>query len=57
LGQADNDSGGPLLHDGAIVAVCSFGSPRQASGCYDYRLDTPSAQEFLNHWLANGPPQ
>jgi hypothetical protein len=46
-GQADFDSGSPLLHDGTITAVCSFGSPRQASGCYDYRLDTYSAQDFL----------
>lgn len=54
--QGDNDSGSPLLLDGTIVAVCSCGSPRQASGTYDYRLDTQSAQDFVNYWLDHGPP-
>ncbi|HJW76686.1 MAG TPA: hypothetical protein VJ787_13660 [Thermoleophilia bacterium] len=56
-GQADSDSGGPLLHDGSIVAVCSYSSHRQESPIYDYRLDTQSAQDFVNYWLANGPPK
>jgi hypothetical protein len=50
-GEADGDSGGPLLHDGVILTVCSLGSPRQESPSYDYRLDTQSAQDFLH---ANG---
>lgn len=56
-GEADGDSGGPLLHDGVILTVCSLSSPRQTSPAYDYRLDTYSAQKFLSdHGLVPVPP-
>lgn len=56
-GEADGDSGGPLLHDGVILTVCSLSSPRQDSPAYDYRLDTYSAQKFLSDYgLVPVPP-
>jgi hypothetical protein len=52
------DSGGPLFRDGAIVGVHSaVQSGRNASPGFDYRLDTASAQAFLNYWLGHGPPE
>lgn len=51
------DSGGPNFHNGKIAALTVWGeSMRAASPAYDYRLDTASAQGFVNYWLVNGPP-
>jgi len=52
------DSGGPLFRDGTIVGVHSaVQSARNASPGYCYRLDTASAQDFVNYWLGHGPPK
>lgn len=45
------DSGGAVLHGGAIAGLPALGSNRYASPVYVYRLDTASAQGFLNCWL------
>jgi len=52
------DSGGPLFRGDTIVGVHSaVSSGRNASPGYVYRLDTQSAQDFVNHWLGHGPPE
>jgi hypothetical protein len=57
FGESQNDSGGPLLRGDTIVAVTSTGAPGVGSGSYDYRLDTQTAQDFLNEYLDKGPPE
>jgi hypothetical protein len=52
------DSGGPLFRDDTIVGLHSaVQSGRNASPGFDYRLDTASAQDFINDWLVHGPPE
>jgi hypothetical protein len=52
------DSGGPDFDaNGIVVAIHIFGSSwRAESPGYDYRLDAPAAQTFLNAWLGRPAP-
>jgi hypothetical protein len=45
------DSGGPVFHDGTIVALCSWAVGRGDLPEYNYRLDTDSARDFLDTYL------
>jgi hypothetical protein len=46
------DSGGPMFHDGIVVAINIWGfSLRCAGPNLEYRVDSPTAQTFLNQYL------
>jgi len=53
-GTCFGDSGGPVFHDGRIVAVNSFvlNSNCKGSG-YGYRTDTAWSQEFIQSFLGD----
>lgn len=43
------DSGGPLFHDGTVVAIDTWTfSPRCDARNLSYRVDAPTAQSFLD---------
>jgi secreted trypsin-like serine protease len=47
------DSGGPMFYGSALVAETVWGeSARACSPGYEYRLDTPTAHDFLDDWLS-----
>jgi len=46
------DSGGPLFHDGTVVAIDTWTfSPRCEGPNLSYRVDAPTAQAFLDKYL------
>jgi hypothetical protein len=48
-GTCFGDSGGPVLHDGVIVAVNSFVLNENCNGAgFGYRVDTAYAQDFID---------
>jgi hypothetical protein len=48
-GTCFGDSGGPVIHDGVIVAVNSFVLNLNCQGAgFGYRVDTQYAQDFIN---------
>lgn len=48
-GTCFGDSGGPVIHDGVIVAVNSFVLNNNCQGAgFGYRVDTQYAQDFIN---------
>jgi hypothetical protein len=48
-GTCFGDSGGPVIHDGVIVAVNSFVLNYNCAGAgFGYRVDTQYAQDFIN---------
>jgi secreted trypsin-like serine protease len=51
-GVCFGDSGGPLFHDGTVVAInaCTF-SARCAGPNLEYRVDSALAQAFLDTYL------
>jgi hypothetical protein len=51
-GHCFGDSGGPLLLDGAVVALTSRGSSTCTGTSVTYRLDTPGARGFLARFVA-----
>lgn len=52
-GTCRGDSGGPVLHDGLVVAVDSFGLNRNCKGTsFAYRVDTADSLDFLADFLA-----
>ena len=47
-GTCFGDSGGPIIHDGYIVAVISFGLNWNCAGAgFGYRVDTQYAHDFI----------
>jgi Trypsin len=46
------DSGGPLFHDGTVVAIHTWTFSWRCEGPnLDYRMDAPKAQAFLDQYL------
>jgi len=51
-GVCFGDSGGPLFHDGTVVAINTWTfSYRCAGPNLEYRVDSPTAQAFLDQYL------
>jgi hypothetical protein len=51
-GVCFGDSGGPLLHDGTVVAINTWTFSYRCDGPnLAYRVDSPTAQAFLNQYL------
>jgi S1-C subfamily serine protease len=46
------DSGGPLFHDGTVVAINTWSNSLRCAGPdLEYRVDSPTAQAFLDQYL------
>jgi S1-C subfamily serine protease len=51
-GTCFGDSGGPLFHDGTVVGINTWTFSYRCDGPnFAYRVDAPTAQEFLDTYL------